>query len=100
MSKILSGLMVIIGALVFGGLFGLFEAYVIQDLGILYNVPVLNTMKFGQIVGLTFCIELLTFKVGKKSTDDEYGMVESLSIKLLVYLFIWGFAYLMFHFIK
>lgn len=101
MNNFLAGLFVIAGILTMGGLFGLLEAHILQDISILYNVPVLSKLKFGQIFGLTFCVGLLTYKVGnKKSEEGDYGWGEKLIIKLFGVLFIWGFAYLMYNIIS
>lgn len=101
MNNFLAGLFVIAGILTMGGLFGLLEAHILQDISILYNVPVLSKLKFGQIFGLTFCVGLLTYKVGnKKSEDGDYGWGEKLITKLFGVLFIWGFAYLMYNIIS
>jgi hypothetical protein len=101
MNNFLAGLFVIAGILTMGGLFGLLEAHILQDISILYNVPVLSKLKFGQIFGLTICVGLLTYKVGnKKSEEGDYGWGEKLITKLFGVLFIWGFAYLMYNIIS
>ena len=101
MNNFLTGLFVIAGILTMGGLFGLLEAHILQDISILYNVPVLSKLKFGQIFGLTICVGLLTYKVGnKKSEEGDYGWGEKLITKLFGVLFIWGFAYLMYNIIS
>lgn len=101
MNNFLAGLFVIAGILTMGGLFGLLEAHILQDISILYNVPVLSKLKFGQIFGLTICVGLLTYKVGnKKSEEGDYGWGEYLITKLFGVLFIWGFAYLMYNIIS
>ena len=101
MNNFLAGLFVIAGILTMGGLFGLLEAHILQDISILYNVPVLSKLKFGQIFGLTICVGILMYKVDdKKSEKGDYGWGEKHFIKLFGFLFIWGFAYLMYNIIS
>ena len=105
MDKILGGLFaiggVLLGVALLGGLLGLFEAYVLQDIGILYNLPIVKSLTFMQIFGLTVWFDIITFKLGRKTkSEDDYNVFESFFLKTLVVLFIWGVAYLMLILIK
>jgi hypothetical protein len=105
MDKILGGLFaiggILLGVVLLCGLLGLFEAYVLQDIGILYDIPIIKSLTFMQIFGLTIWIDIVTFKLGdKKYGENKYSVFETFLLKIVGILFVWGVAYLMLILIK
>jgi hypothetical protein len=104
MDKILGGLFavggILLGVALLGGLLGLFEAYVLQDIGVLYNLPIVKSLTFMQTFGLVIWVDIVTFKLGSKTkSENEYSVFESFFYKTIGVLFVWGAAYLIFNLI-
>lgn len=95
--------------IVAGVLVGLLSAYIIKDVTVLYQVPILKDFTFLQFYGFCFIISLLGFKYEEvQNQNAEEKTVTDLILKLFgrligkccSFLLMWWFAYIIFKIIS
>lgn len=102
MNKFLAGIGIIVVGILMGALLTLpFSAYVIMDIGKLFNVERIMALSKESLYGLLLILSLVTYKIKQKKKNEEekditesfidmiVGFVETVCIILCV----WGFAY-------